>query len=1211
MARKADIRLRRSNTANAIPTHSNLSDGEMAMNTMDGALYFKKSDNTIITAHDNTIMHIDSSNNRVGIGTTSPSQALDVNGAIRLAGNGTDNDSHILYFNNGAAAIARDNNDLELHGYNAMVFGVSNTSYPTSTERMRITADGYVGIGTTSPSKPLEVVGDIRSINSGGTQEFQLRSSQVISYGTDFVINAQSASRDVLIKTQNATKMAILDNGDVGIGTDSPGQRLVVVDNNGETTVAIDNATTAIGNHARLDFRHNAITGSQIKSENIEDFTTTLNRTSNLSFHTRNNGTQIEAIRIKEDGHVGIGTTSPDEKLDVAGNIVATEQNPYIKIQAGSTGSPNLRFDQDTTRRAFLRYQNAGQFDIINEYGDVTFWTGTSGSESQKMTVKPSGQVGIGTTSPGQLLDVAGIIQSKSTNPQVRINTSSGTGAGYLVFGDSADDDRGWISYQHASDAMEFRVNASVAMTINSNGYLVFPDGQITSDGTNFIIDGASGKEVIVSSARDVRLIIDDNNDDTNNEFQIFKHNDDSASNKILSLTQAGALTINSAYTFPTSDGSANQVLQTDGSGNLSFATVSSGGGSTDSIADADDDTKIQVEESSDEDIIRFDVAGSQLMQISSNGVGINEQSIDALLHLSHGTLPNIKFERPGTKKYAMGITGTDFVIDGTNDNLSTPAFLVNTDNDVKVSDHLGINITPDSYSSSLSARLVVGGNAVINHNTPLLYLRSNSSGNDSDLRFQVGLKLTDGSAAVRATINNSGHFQVNERLISDAGVPQLILKTSGTETGYIRSSSNVTQVNGTSGVALRHNASTKLNTTSSGVEITGTLTVGTNDLIKEENNNLKIQSGQGVIINIDNNDSGPDIFAVTEGSGGSTLFQVNQNDNSTQVTGALSVGGDATITGNLTVNGTTTTLNTATLDVEDLNITIAKGITTSTGADGAGITIEGPTNNATMTWDHANQYLEFNKDIFSNAHIIGTTGTKVGRIINASGVFNVEAYSTRQISFGNVDNGEHVRIDADGKVGIGTTSPATGLHVNTGATNSVATFESTDTLGRIIIKDNAGEIHLTNVGNDFAVRTSNAGSTKLTVKGDTGNVGIGEASPKSKLQVEEYGIDTTETSTSATTQVAIHTFTATDFRSARFTIQITNSTDSTYHTSEILLVHDGTTAYITEFGEIHTGTAEEATFDADISSGSVRLLATPASTDTMEFKVVCHSVTV
>ena len=59
MARKTDIRLRRSNTAGAIPTNSNLSLGELAINTADGALYFKKSDGTVITAHDNTILHIE------------------------------------------------------------------------------------------------------------------------------------------------------------------------------------------------------------------------------------------------------------------------------------------------------------------------------------------------------------------------------------------------------------------------------------------------------------------------------------------------------------------------------------------------------------------------------------------------------------------------------------------------------------------------------------------------------------------------------------------------------------------------------------------------------------------------------------------------------------------------------------------------------------------------------------------------------------------------------------------------------------------------------------------------------------------------------------------------------------------------------------------------------------------------------------------------
>ena len=82
MAKKTDIRLRRSNVANAIPGAANLSDGELAMNTMDGALYFKKSDNTIITAHDNTIMHIDSQNNRVGINKTNPNYRLDVSGNI-------------------------------------------------------------------------------------------------------------------------------------------------------------------------------------------------------------------------------------------------------------------------------------------------------------------------------------------------------------------------------------------------------------------------------------------------------------------------------------------------------------------------------------------------------------------------------------------------------------------------------------------------------------------------------------------------------------------------------------------------------------------------------------------------------------------------------------------------------------------------------------------------------------------------------------------------------------------------------------------------------------------------------------------------------------------------------------------------------------------------------------------------------------------------
>ena len=92
----------------------------------------------------------------------------------------------------------------------------------------------------------------------------------------------------------------------------------------------------------------------------------------------------------------------------------------------------------------------------------------------------------------------------------------------------------------------------------------------------------------------------------------------------------------------------------------------------------------------------------------------------------------------------------------------------------------------------------------------------------------------------------------------------------------------------------------------------------------------------------------------------------------------SLTTSGNAIVGGNLTVNGTTTTLNTATLDVEDKNITLNYGLGDTTGsANGAGITIQDAVDastDASILWDTTNDEFDF-------SHAINVTGA-----ITASG---------------------------------------------------------------------------------------------------------------------------------------------------------------------------------------------------------------------------------
>mgnify|MGYP003114165727 FL=1 len=94
-------------------------------------------------------------------------------------------------------------------------------------------------------------------------------------------------------------------------------------------------------------------------------------------------------------------------------------------------------------------------------------------------------------------------------------------------------------------------------------------------------------------------------------------------------------------------------------------------------------------------------------------------------------------------------------------------------------------------------------------------------------------------------------------------------------------------------------------------------------------------------------------------------------------------------------------------------------------------------------------------------------------------------------------------------------------------------------------------------------------------------------------------GVSTTTTTTS---ESPIDSFSTSSYRFAKYQIIVTQG--SSYHATEINIVHDGSVSYMTEYGTIITGGSLSA-FSSDISGGNVRLLATPSSSSSTVFNII------
>jgi hypothetical protein len=186
----------------------------------------------------------------------------------------------------------------------------------------------------------------------------------------------------------------------------------------------------------------------------------------NLMIRTWNAGAMSDAMSISSGGSVGIGTASPQQKLHVKSGALMSSSASFdnINLRADGTNVPALKFTRWVGSGSVQHNAFVGQFYNPSAGNEYSFGIGTGVSSSgdqdinnKVLTVTLNGNVGIGTTSPSEKLEVNG-------NLSVGLNAGAATGYGNRLdlrgLDDAASFDPMWLArYNVGANQTELRVN--------------------------------------------------------------------------------------------------------------------------------------------------------------------------------------------------------------------------------------------------------------------------------------------------------------------------------------------------------------------------------------------------------------------------------------------------------------------------------------------------------------------------------------------------------------------------------------------------------------------------------------------------------------------------------------------------------------------------------------------------------------------------------